>query len=240
MIQVFKYKKNYFEFDSVDGKIMANATEMCHAFGKRANDWLSLPRTKKYIDAVTRKYGNAYPDLVVTKTGGDDQGTWISDKLVIKLAQWLDVDFEVWCDEKIATLMREGFADLKQASNQWENIVPHLTRPVQIENSVKVNAYNYNLGGVDQTIDYNRENCILHTGKRPSELKKLAKEGGVPSKFRTSGKEVVRYWRPDIAVSMSMTDDLRRTGLSISKAHSLTSPVIPLIAELQRLGRIEE
>ena len=43
--------------------------------------------------------------LVDVVRGGLNSGTWIHEKLILKLAQWLDVDFEIWCDEQIANIL---------------------------------------------------------------------------------------------------------------------------------------
>ncbi|MCE7039223.1 KilA-N domain-containing protein [Dyadobacter sp. CY312] len=114
MIQIFKYEERSIQFEVIDGKVMANATAMCQAFGKRPNDWLNLAGTKRYMEAVTRKNGNADIELVTTKTGGDVQGTWIHERLILKLAQWLDVDFELWCDERIAELLKTGNVSIQK------------------------------------------------------------------------------------------------------------------------------
>lgn len=106
MLKIFEYENSPVQFEVIDGQVMANATVMCKLFGKRPNDWLNLAGTKRYIEAVTRKNGNAEIELVTTKTGGDTQGTWVHEKIIIKLAQWLDVDFEVWCDEKLAEIIK--------------------------------------------------------------------------------------------------------------------------------------
>lgn len=103
------YKGFDIEFEVLDGAVMANATKMCQAFGKRPIDWLRLPQTNRYIDAVKVKCENL-TSLVDTRRGNfssSSQGTWIHEKLILKLAQWLDVDFEIWCDERVAELIKE-------------------------------------------------------------------------------------------------------------------------------------
>ena len=106
-------------FDMRDGEVFANATEMCKAFGKKPAKFLERPTIKRYLEAIERKSDNRTIDhnagnghFVFSKKaseiGASDGGTWIHEKLILKLAQWLDVDFEVWCDDQIATLMREG------------------------------------------------------------------------------------------------------------------------------------
>jgi hypothetical protein len=138
---------------------MANATLMCAAFDRRANDWQNLKGTQRYIEAVTRKNGFGENELVTTKTGGNNtpQGTWIHEKLILNLARWLDVDFEVWCDEKIAELLRTGKTEIK-TQTEWdikryiaktnyrlqtdaikENIIPKLNVPKDKEKYVYMN-----------------------------------------------------------------------------------------------------
>lgn len=103
----FPYQGQLVRFNS-DGWI--NATDVAKRFGKRPNDWLSLPSTADYIDALKRhlfsdtgKSGN--DQLIVSRRGGRDQGTWLHPKLAVAFARWLDVDFAVWCDLQIDALL---------------------------------------------------------------------------------------------------------------------------------------
>jgi phage antirepressor YoqD-like protein len=115
-LKIYNYEGFPIQFDIVEGKIMANAASMCDAFQARANDWLSLKRTKRYIEAITRKTVLAEKELVIVSNGGSNPGTWIHERLIINLARWLDVDFEIWCDEKIAELLRTGSVELPKKS----------------------------------------------------------------------------------------------------------------------------
>ncbi|MCF2502580.1 KilA-N domain-containing protein [Dyadobacter sp. CY107] len=109
MVKIFEYLDSPIQFNVLEGRVMANATAMCQAFDKRPNDWLSLGSTKRYIEAVTRKNGNIDYEAVITKNGrGDMQGTWIDQRLILSLARWLSVEFEIWCDERIAELIRDS------------------------------------------------------------------------------------------------------------------------------------
>jgi len=85
-----------------------HATEIAERFDKRPNDWLSLPSTIEYLEALNRRTvtglsGNAWS---MTKRGGKNQGTWLHPKLAVAFARWLSVDFAVWCDEQIDALVR--------------------------------------------------------------------------------------------------------------------------------------
>ena len=105
-IVIKQYNNTPIEFDVINGQVMANATAMCQAFNKRPVNWLSLVSTDRYINALKAKSENL--TLVETRQGGLSPGTWIHEKLILKLAQWLDVEFEIWCDEQIAELLRTG------------------------------------------------------------------------------------------------------------------------------------
>jgi len=82
-----------------------NATNAGERFGKRPNDWLSLPSTAEYISALERRYGKIR--YVRTSRARADRGggTWLHPKLGVPFARWLDVDFAVWCDEQIARII---------------------------------------------------------------------------------------------------------------------------------------
>lgn len=115
-LQIYEYKGTQIEFEIIDGQVFANATEMCQAFGKIPYEFLRKESTQRYMEAL-RKNSDSL-EMVKTKTGGALQGgTWIHEKLILKLAQWLDVDFEIWCDEKMAELIRTGTVKIKPLSS---------------------------------------------------------------------------------------------------------------------------
>lgn len=85
-----------------------NATEAAKRYGKRPGDWLDLPDTQKYLEAVQRRYGKI--PYVETRRGGNTRlsgfaGTWLHPKLAVAFARWLDIDFELWCDEQIDKIL---------------------------------------------------------------------------------------------------------------------------------------
>lgn len=111
---VKEYLGNGIEFELVNGCVYANATVMCQTFSKQPKDWLKNTQTQRYIEALKQKENSPF-DLVKVKHGGINNGTWIHEKLILKLAQWLNVEFELWCDEQIATLLREGKTIIKDS-----------------------------------------------------------------------------------------------------------------------------
>lgn len=99
----------------------------------------------------------------------------------------------------------------------------HTRKEVQIQNSKEVNSYRYQLGGLESVIEYNRLNCKLHTGKYPSEIKAEAKKNRLPSKIRTSAKEILRNTEPVTACAMSLTDDMVKMGADIKESAKLSN-----------------
>ena len=134
-LQIYEYKGTQIEFEIIDGQVFANATEMCQVFGKRPIKWLELESTKRYIEVVKAK--SEKRTLVETRQGGTNAGTWIHEKLILKLAQWLDVEFEIWCDEKMAELIRTGSVSITPLSSA-EMFLQNAQLMVEHEKRIKI------------------------------------------------------------------------------------------------------
>lgn len=48
--------------------------------------------------------------LVTTRQGSTENGggTWMHEDIALDFAQWLSVDFKLWCNDRIKELMRFG------------------------------------------------------------------------------------------------------------------------------------
>jgi hypothetical protein len=96
-----------------------NATAAAKRYGKLPNEWLRLPETKAYIAALD-EISNAGKSRIWHKTKrGNNGGTWLHPKLAVRFAQWLDVNFAVWCDMQIDTILRGhvGSIDTEELSS---------------------------------------------------------------------------------------------------------------------------
>ncbi|MDE9539782.1 KilA-N domain-containing protein [Xenorhabdus bovienii] len=83
-----------------------NATDIASKFGKVPNEWVRLPETIAYIQALECRYGKI-PYVKTSKARKDrGGGTWLHPKLAVRFARWLSIDFEIWCDEQIDALIR--------------------------------------------------------------------------------------------------------------------------------------
>lgn len=118
--KTFSYNGNEVLFDIKDD-VMVNATQLAKIYGKRPNDYLSLPATNQLISAITRKYGIAENQLVRTERGGMTPGTWMHRLIVVDFCQWLDIDLKLWCTEKLDELMRYGMAATQPTLEQMIN-----------------------------------------------------------------------------------------------------------------------
>ena len=134
-ITTLEYFETGVSFELRDGEVFANATEMCQAFGKEPYAFLRKSSTKRYVEALRKNNG---VDLIHTINGGNNVGTWIHEKLILKLAQWLDVDFEIWCDEKIAELLKDGVTEIKTPQTFEERMHLMLTESAKVIENQKM------------------------------------------------------------------------------------------------------
>lgn len=122
LVKVFNYNGSDISFNKGD-EVMVNATEMAKPFGKRPNDYLSLPTTNELIKAITRKSGNSENQIVTTKAGTPQfgGGTWMHEDLALDFAQWLSVDFKLWCNDRIKELLQYGMTATQPTLEQMIN-----------------------------------------------------------------------------------------------------------------------
>ena len=119
---VKEYLGNTIQFKMVEGHVYANANKMAEGFGgsQKLKDWKRSENTKRYIGALEAKWKFSTP-VIDTKIGGLNGGeTWIHEKLILNFARYLNVEFELWCDEQITTLLREGKVEINQDKHSLE------------------------------------------------------------------------------------------------------------------------
>lgn len=106
---VFIYKGFEITFQTDDGSVMVNATEMAKPFNKRPIDWLNLTSSQNYIQALREvRYPNITPaesaGLIETVRGnysdGSQQGTWMHEDVALEFARWLSPEFAIWCNDR--------------------------------------------------------------------------------------------------------------------------------------------
>lgn len=106
---VYDYKGSQISFINGDS-VMINATQMAKPFGKRPIDYLRLPSTNELLSAIVRKSHISENQLVISKQGSAENGggTWMHEDIALDFAQWLSVDFRLWCNDRLKELMKTG------------------------------------------------------------------------------------------------------------------------------------
>jgi prophage antirepressor-like protein len=143
--------------------------------------------------------------------------------------------FRNWVTKEILpSIRKKGYYTF---ANQTQAILMHTNTSIQKQNSKEINAKNYIEKGIDAVIEYNRNSCLLHTGKTPHELKEIGKKIGLKSKENSSGKEMLRHTEPAIACAMSFTDSMVRQGFDLKTVSELSlKSAIPLFNWMLEMG----
>jgi hypothetical protein len=131
---------------------------------------------------------------------------------------------------------REAIKAFKDAIIPESPLLAHTKRENQVANSKQINKVNFENGGLDSVKAYNTQACKLISGKYPKELKEIAKKKGYKAKQMTSGKEVLRTLKPELAATMSLTDDMCKFGAKLEDVVDLTKSVIPVFLKMKELG----
>lgn len=106
--QVFKYNGNEICFQTGDGSVMVNATEMARPFGKLPADFLKTQRAQEYVRGLSVMKNIITDDLVIVTQGGFNQGTWMHEDVALEFARWLSPAFAIWCNDRIKELLKYG------------------------------------------------------------------------------------------------------------------------------------
>lgn len=148
------FNTNQITFNS-DGWI--NATEVANFHGKRIDHWLSNVETQEYIQKLntiisgnsnTRNNGDLQPvDLIKTKRGNNG-GTWLHPKLAIIFARWLSVDFAIWCDQQVNSIIygQKDAIDwnmLRHASKSTNKVANEILQMVRMEQGKETEWHHY-------------------------------------------------------------------------------------------------
>ena len=114
-LKVKEYLGKQIEFKMINGEIYANATTMAESV--KLDNWKRSANTKRYIEALKEKNYVKNTEFILSEEGRNG-GTWIHEKLILSLARYVSVEFEIWCDEQIAILLREGQVSIKQRTEE--------------------------------------------------------------------------------------------------------------------------
>jgi phage antirepressor YoqD-like protein len=114
-LKIYDYNGSPIQFEEIEGRIMANATLMAMAFKKEPGFIFKTKSWKVYLLAVEESKGLRSEHLQSVKNG-ENGGSWIHQELVIEFARRLNPKFSIWCNDKIAELLRTGKVELNEKS----------------------------------------------------------------------------------------------------------------------------
>lgn len=104
----FYYKESFpVTFQSVDGQIMVNTTQITMQFGKLPSEWLRLaPTDTLRRDMAKNGDTGPYEKQIFTTRGRGRGATWLEGPLAVALARWIapKSDLADWCEQRLADL----------------------------------------------------------------------------------------------------------------------------------------
>ncbi|WP_114152321.1 KilA-N domain-containing protein [Chromobacterium haemolyticum] len=85
-----------------------NMTKAAKVYGKRMDNFWKWKGVDGYMEALktSLKFSDVSELTFRDKAGTGKGGTWAHPKLAVFFARWLDVEFAVWCDMVIDSLLR--------------------------------------------------------------------------------------------------------------------------------------
>ncbi|WON94773.1 KilA-N domain-containing protein [Sphingobacterium sp. UGAL515B_05] len=154
MPSIFSYNGNAVTFKTNDGVTYINANEMAKPFpNKEPKHWFENPSTHEYIYALAKHKGieakcqkptslntselaKIYPTLLIVVKGGIPgqvkQGTWMHEDVALEYAQWLSIDFKLWCNDRIKELLLNGVS-IAQGSIDLHSEIAHLESELEYD-----------------------------------------------------------------------------------------------------------
>ena len=124
-----------------------NATEAAAKFGKKPAEWMRLPETVRYLEAMMEMAEVGKSHFVNTKRGGahGGGGTWLHPKLAVRFAQWIDVKFAIWCDEQIDSIIRgkDNWQTLRHATASTNKVVNAILQHTRADAGKQTEDYHY-------------------------------------------------------------------------------------------------
>ncbi|MFJ2455289.1 KilA-N domain-containing protein [Pseudomonas protegens] len=155
----FHYQGQAVRFNS-DGWI--NATDVAKRFGKKPIEWLRLPESAKYMDALARHLNMGESHLLIRTSKGRSGGTWLHPKLAVSFARWLDVDFAVWADLHIDALLR-GELDEKQKFDRACNALDNAKHVASLSGR-ELAAWRWKRPGLEHEVEHWKHQLQLTLG----------------------------------------------------------------------------
>jgi len=110
---VFIYKGFEITFQTDDGSVMVNATEMAKPFNASPAFWLRNQQAQEFLRSYC-ELRNRKSEDVLNVVHGDGGGTWMHEDVALEFARWLSPSFAIWCNDRIKELLKVGMTAMPQ------------------------------------------------------------------------------------------------------------------------------
>jgi hypothetical protein len=128
LAKIFNYNGNEISILKKTDHCLVNATQMAKPFSKTPKDFLRNERIQTFIKAFSIRQNCPIKSLVIVTGKGKEAATWVHEKIALKFAEWLSVDFELWVNDVIEEVLKTGSYNIKHylLSNpmKWEPAFP--------------------------------------------------------------------------------------------------------------------
>lgn len=84
-----------------------NLTDLAKSEGRRVGDYLALPDTKAYIQALASDLG-VLPENLVTTKKGSKAGTYAHPEIAMDCAQWVSMPCRIWANRTLVQVVKAG------------------------------------------------------------------------------------------------------------------------------------
>ena len=188
------FQNNDLDLKLIEGEVYADANSITDSV--TLNNWRRSANTERYIKALSSSVNFTEDKLIITNQGSHD-GTWIHEKLILSLARYISVDFEIWCDKKIAEFISKGNIAPMLPKSYKEALIELLVKveeneKLQLENlSMKPKAEFYDVvANSEDTIDMSELAKITNKGYGRNKLFKLLREKNI---LRSNNEPYQKY-----------------------------------------------
>lgn len=200
-ISIFNFNNNKIRTIIKDNIIYFIANDICNALNLKntSNVMLKIPKEDKIqIDPkiVLGSVSNQYIWAV------NESGLYL---LIFKSKKEEAIKFKKWItSELLPTIRKTGSYSMFQDNT----MIKHLNESNQKNNSKLINSDKFHCGGIDAIKNYNKLNCLIHTGKSTQYIKKFGVKKGLKKQDCQSAKQVIRKISPATACAMSFADSI--------------------------------
>ena len=129
------------EIISREGDGYINATQLCKAGGKEYYGWFRNTKTTEFLEELSSVVQICGTELVETKQGGTEQGTWVHPRVAIHIAQWVSPKFAVIVTGWIQTLLSTGNVSIERPVKAFATLTQMDVEAEELESTVKMEEH---------------------------------------------------------------------------------------------------